>query len=104
MAIWLPTFKLDCRACSEEEKRENGCREDSPIPDVWELDGWMFQRCPASIITVQTGRILRAYTFFKLGFLPYSGGWLEQPAKFISAIEIIEREIKKAKKEINHDQ
>lgn len=96
MAVWLPTFKLDCRACSAEQKIENGCEEDSPIPGVWKLDDWMFSRCPLKLITVETRDVIRAYSMMKLGFLPNEGGWLDQPGKLIDAFEILEREVQKA--------
>ena len=97
MAVWLGTFKLDCRRCSEQEKIQNGCVEDSPIPGVWKLYDWEFQRCPLKLITYQSSEFLKAYKFYLKGYLPNPGGWLEQSIIFIKAIEIIEREIEKIK-------
>ena len=89
----MGTFKLDCQRCSDEDKIENGCEKDSPIPGVWKLYDWEFQRCPLKLITYQSNCFLRAYTFFKKGYLPNPGGWLEQSIQFLKAMEIIDREI-----------
>jgi hypothetical protein len=93
LAVWLGTFKLDCHKCSDELKVERGCEKDSPIPGAWKLYDWEFQRCPLKIITRQSAAYLRAYNFFNKGYLPNTGGWMEQPVKFIEAMEIIEREV-----------
>ena len=93
MAVWLGTFKLDCQKCSAEEKVDSGCEKDSPIPGVWKLYDWEFQRCPLKLITPQSAAYLRACTFFEKGYLPNAGGWIEQSNKFIEAMEIVEREI-----------
>ena len=42
---------------------------------------------------------VRAYIFFQNGYLPNSGGWLDQSVKFIDAVEIIETEISKIREE-----
>jgi len=34
-----------------------------------------------------------------MGYLPEKGGWMDQPAKFIEAMEIIERERAKIEEE-----
>lgn len=35
--------------------------------------------------------------FFIKGYLPNPGGWLDQPAKFVEAVVLIEREIARMK-------
>ena len=42
---------------------------------------------------------LRAYFFFEKGYLPNAGGWLDQPAKFVQAMVVIEREVARAREE-----
>ena len=42
---------------------------------------------------------MRAYLYYKDGYLPAAGGWMDQSAKFIEAMEIIETEIENVKKE-----
>lgn len=86
-------LKLDCRRCSERQKLERGCVDDSPIPGKWQIDDWHFQRCPVRLITQQSLEYIKAYRMFDKGYLPNPGTWLNQSAKFIEAMEIIEREI-----------
>jgi hypothetical protein len=99
LAVRIGEFNLNCHKCSAETKINNGCEEDSSIPGVWKLDDWEFQRCPIKIITQQSIEYLKAYELFNRGFLPNPGGWLEQPVKFIEAMNIISAEIAKMKKE-----
>lgn len=92
-------MKLDCRVCDDRLKIERGCETDSPIEGAWKLDEWEFSRCPLKIVTIQSFEYVRAYIFFQNGYLPHAGGWLEQSAKFLDAMEIIETEISKMKEE-----
>jgi hypothetical protein len=64
---------------------------------MWKIGDEEFSRCPRGLVTINSIEYLNAYIFFKQGFLPNPGGWLEQPLKFIQAIRIIEREIALAK-------
>ena len=86
-------MKLDCRRCSQTDKIEKGCDEDSPIPGVWKLKEWEFQRCPLKLVTRKSLEYVLAYIYYSNGYLPNPGGWMEQPQKLLSALEIIEREL-----------
>lgn len=97
MAVWLPKFKLDCHKCSDAGKLERGCETDSPIPGMWKLNDWEFARCPRKLVARKSVDYLSAYFFFTKGYLPNPGGWLDQPAKLIDALILIEREIMKVK-------
>ena len=99
MAVWLHKFELDCRKCSEGQKVERGCEEDSPIPGVWKLENWEFSRCPKRLVEIRSVEYLNEYFFFEKGYLPNAGGWLEQPAKFVHAMVLIEREVVRAREE-----
>ena len=99
MAIWLSELKLDCHKCSDAQKIERGCEENSPIHDVWKLGEWEFSRCPITIATNQSFEYIRAYIYREKGYLPNQGGWLDQPVKFIEAMEIIENELSKIRME-----
>lgn len=88
-------MELDCRKCSDEQKKDKGCFEDSPIPERWQVEDYYFQRCPLKIITKQSIDYLFAYKLFKNGYLPNPGGWRQQPKKFIEAMLIIDNQIKK---------
>lgn len=93
MATWAGTFDLNCRLCTEQDKIENGCEAESSIPGAWKLYDWEFQRCPLKLITSQSIDYLKAYGFYNKGYLPNAGTWMDQPAKFIEAMGIIEREV-----------
>ena len=84
-------------------KTERGCDKDSPIPGAWKLGEWEFERCPLKIVTNQSLDYIRAYIFFQNGYLPNSGGWLDQSVKFIDAMEVIETEISKIREEAEKD-
>lgn len=99
MAVWLPKFKLDCLKCTEALKLERGCEGDSSIPGMWKIGDEEFSRCPRSLVTARSIEYLNAYIFFKEGFLPNPGGWLDQPLKFIQAMRVIEAEVIKTKEE-----
>ena len=42
-------------------------------------------------MTAQSFGYIRAYNFYKDGFLPNPGGWMEQPVKLIEALMYIQR-------------
>jgi len=95
LAVWVETFSLDCRNCSEDEKVERGCEKDSPIPDKWQIDEDVFQRCPLRLITRESLEWKEAFNFFKANFLPNPGTWQEQPVKFLEAMKFIDYEVQK---------
>jgi len=47
----------------------------------------------------QTLAYLRFYNFFQEGFLPAAGGLLDQPAKFLAAMEVLNTEHSRLLKE-----
>jgi hypothetical protein len=66
---------------------------------MWKIGDEEFSRCPRGLVTATSIEYLNAYIFFKQGFLPNPGGWLEQPLKFIQAMRVIEQEVIKSKEE-----
>lgn len=92
-------MQLDCRSCTEDEREHNGCLKDSPVEDVWELDGEVSRRCPVTLVTPESVEYIRAYNFFQKGYLPNPGGWMDQPAKLIEAIELIETQVQRIDEE-----
>ncbi len=63
------------------------------------IEGIEVKRCPLKEIKGKSMAYLEAYHQYKNGFLPYSGGWLAQPLKFLEAIKVIENSIEKILKE-----
>ncbi len=87
MAIWAQVNGLDCRKCNSQLKRARGCEKD--IKEV-EIEGIKITRCPLTFITYAEIGYMEAYYFFKNGYLPNEGGWLNQPMKFCKIMNIIE--------------
>jgi len=80
-----------------EEKTH--CEFEVPGQEVWELNGERYKGCPFKIVTKKSANFLRAFNFYKQGYLPNSGAWLEQSAKMLDAFEVIERELQTIKDE-----
>lgn len=94
MAINAGLERLDCRTCTYNQKIERGCEHDSPIEGAWLIGDYSFNRCPLKVINRQSVSYLEAYKLFKLGYLPNSGGWLQQSKKFLDAMLFIDGEVK----------
>jgi len=94
----LGHWKLDCEACTESQKIERGCEKDSPIPDAWTVGEFTFQRCPVKELDPKTYLYLRAFNWYRRGYLPSSGGWMDQTNKFVEAVAYIEAEAERIKK------
>lgn len=95
MAVQVMDTGLDCRRCTNDQKIERGCEQDSPIPGFWKFDDFETSRCPVKLITKVSVKLLEAFLYFKQGYLPNAGGWMDQPAKLFEALEVIETEILK---------
>ena len=86
---------LECRNCPKEQREERGCEFDSPIPGRWEIEGEAYQRCPVRLVSSVSCEYLQAYGIYKNGFLPNGGGWINESAKFIQAMQTIEKQLAK---------
>lgn len=77
---------FNCPTCFERF-----CDADRPAPyDKWQLpDGTPSRVCLLPMVTDHTRELLRYADHYRAGFLPWSGGMLAQPNKFIQAIEVI---------------
>lgn len=83
---------MNCRSCLKGKKTV--CEFEVPGQEVWELNGERYTGCPFRIVTRQSAGYLKAFVFYKNGYLPNPGTWLDQPAKFLDALEIIEKELR----------
>jgi len=95
MAVQVMDAGLDCRKCTDDDKIERGCNTDSPIPGYWKFDDFETNRCPAKQITRKSIKLLEAFLYYKQGYLPNAGGWMDQPAKLFEAFEVVEAELDK---------
>jgi len=100
MAVWAIAHNVFCSDCHSGFKTIRGCEEDRANPLV--VEGYETFRCPASFMTGAVEAYLHAYGYYKSGFLPEGGGWLDQPVKVGSAIMIIDRLMQTFEKEKNH--
>ena len=73
-------------------KIERGCERDSPIPGKWPI-GENSQRCPAKMITRQSYEYILAHNMLQNGLLPNAGSYLEQSAKYLEAMSVIDGEL-----------
>lgn len=99
MAVQVAEAHLDCRKCTQPQIDERGCEQDSPIPGYWNFGDFETSRCPVQLITAASLEYIRAYSLFLKGYMPNAGGWIDQPKKFIGAMEIIENEVAKIQQE-----
>jgi len=90
---------LRCEKCSDGQKVFNGCEEDSPIPERWKTGEWTWPRCPAKLITPETNSFLIAYNFLQKGILPYQIGYIRNSNRYVMAMQIIDREVRKVEAE-----
>lgn len=64
--------------------------KDHPCGHVWVIGEWKFNRCPKSQIDTSIYWFVSAFRHYRNGILPYPGGWMSQPKKYIEAMEFIE--------------
>ena len=91
----LGNLNLDCKACNKSMRRDRGCFEDSPIPGRWQINDYKFEVCPLKYIDREIYWYIKGYNFMEKGLLPGTGGWLNQPNKFMEAMVFISKEVAK---------
>lgn len=82
--------------CSEYKDK------DHQIEGRWKLGDWEFNRCPKSYVTENMDFWIKAFSMYKNGFLPDSGGWLRQTNKFTEVMAFIDAEISKHNQAVNN--
>ena len=91
MAVHLGSLTMNCRSCLSGKKIQ--CEFEIPGQEIWELNGEQYKGCPFRIVTRQSANFLRAFNFYRQGYLPNSGGWINQSAKMLDAFDAIEKEL-----------
>lgn len=84
--------KFDCQTCTDPKREAWGCEELTPTP-VHVVNGHRVRRCPVKILTPFTRRCMSLYAHYKNGFLPNAGGIADQPAWYVTAMEILESDV-----------
>jgi len=68
----------------------------------WQVGRFWINCCPQRYVTLMHLRLLEIWRMIQAGHLPYSGGWLEQPAGLIIMVQAltgVEREIEAARRD-----
>lgn len=78
--------QYECKSCIEKRRQaERGCEKDAPFAFWNDLDGEARTRCPRRPIfedPLWFNSIIEAYNSYKNGFLPHSGGLMDQAALY----------------------
>lgn len=85
--------EFDCSKCPhhycDEAGEIEGSQGPAPFPK-WEFNGEELKTCLLPMITPMSRELLKLHMHYRAGYLPLSGGILDQPAGFLRAMEIIE--------------
>lgn len=92
MAVWVDAIDHDHSGLSDQQKRLYGCNGGTST-FTFEMGRYKVVGCPYRQIRPLAYAYIRAFNRFDKGLLPNRGGWLEQPAKFNDAVDIIQREM-----------
>ncbi len=95
MAVNIAQWDLRCEKCGDGQKIYNGCEEESDIAE----QRFGVRRCPIKLITQVTNSFLIAYGYLQKGILPYQFGYLKNSNRYVEAMQIIDREVKKLEAE-----
>ena len=83
---WTETGGLALTPCIFCEGRDDEC------PDCGGTNEIKVKRCPWSLITAEHRQLVQLVMLVECGHLPGPGGWLDQPAVFIAAWNVIAAE------------
>lgn len=81
-----------------------GCKEARPFTVAKIGDDLKFTRCPGNYHSPSVSHWYRAYLLYEKGVMPFSGSFVEQPAKIIEMFSVMEnwkldRELREQKKQ-----
>ena len=101
---------FDCRSCKELNLCEGrGCIKGIKSKAPYLYNGEKIWECPLTFYNEEIGQAMVLYGAYEKGFLPDSGGVLDQSARFLNYTEIIgdqmrsqqEEESRKARRKMN---
>jgi hypothetical protein len=112
--LWEAASPFDCETCTDKEKDVRNCLNHKDLVDpavteytpevvaeheqkkaikVFSLKDIRLYECPLSYLTFESGEVTRlAYLIGEGQHLLYVGGWGDQPAWLIEAVEIYRTE------------
>jgi len=82
---------LNCQDCDETLQKERGCHGRSLIPHY--VGQEEYRKCPIRLVDKGTWDYFKAYRLYKAGYLPSGGGWINESAKYVDAMIVIDNEI-----------
>lgn len=87
--------QFNCAACLKKHKENyrnerKGCNYPASQPVAKYHDIYTFYKCPGAIKSEWAYRIIEMHRQYELGVLPFEGGLLQQPAKLIDAMRMVE--------------
>ncbi len=91
MAVWAIFNNVDCAHCNDQIKEIRGCVKPLASPKIVRVGNETieFDRCPQTVIKGNIAFFIEAYGFYKNGYLPNAGTWLDQPIKLLQAFNVI---------------
>lgn len=79
------------RASQETRDKKKACSIQSD-KEIFQVDEKVFyRRCPANYWSASSQELISIYSKFDKGLLPFKGSLMDQPAKFIDVMSIVER-------------
>ena len=82
----------DCSTCTDLNKERWGCTSPPHIPDI--LDNEVLDRCalrPYKEQPREFSDLFRIYRYFKDGHYPDPGTWLDQSARLLTLVDIMDK-------------
>ena len=97
LAVWAIFNNVNCDTCNDQIKEIRGCTKPLTSPKRITVGKEIveFDRCPQKVIKGNIAFFLEAYGFYKSGYLPNAGTWLDQPIKLLQAFNVISAYIDK---------
>jgi len=84
-------FKEHAKGCPSDPtaRKIEGCDEATAVP-TFVIDGQQFHRCPLFYVDEGVLKVVRLWKWSRRGHLPCEGGVLDQPAKLMEAIDLVD--------------
>jgi hypothetical protein len=86
---------FNCAACLNRYKKDHrdsskGCNTPASRVVAEYQPFYKFRRCPGALKTNAAREIIGMHRLYEQGVLPFNGGFLEQPAKIVEAMGVVD--------------
>ncbi len=87
--------QFNCAACLKKNKQQfrdtkKGCNKQALVDVAKYHEIYTFKRCPGALKSQTYIHLIEQHRQWELGVLPFEGGLLDQPAKYVEAMRLIE--------------